>query len=141
MSAVRKEISELKEEISELKEEISELKEEISDIKQDIYNYNWNHRDIRQEMETLRSDLTDNEKNYISHNGKISQTQVNHFFGIKKKSSLSEIGLYQQRIKMYKTKNNELEGELQSIQEQIKENDLQIKKIGQLLNLIEEINV
>jgi coenzyme F420-reducing hydrogenase delta subunit len=65
---------------------------------------------------------------------------VNHFFGIKK-SSLSEIGLYQQRIQMYKHKNNELEGELHSIQEQIKENDLQIKKIGQLLNLIEEINV
>jgi chromosome segregation ATPase len=133
MSAVRKEIS-------ELKEEISELKEEMSDIKQEIYNYNWNHRDIRQEMETLRSDLTDNEKNYISHHNKISQTRVNHFFGIKK-SSLSEIGLYQQRIQMYKHKNNELEGELHSIQEQIKENDLQIKKIGQLLNLIEEINV
>lgn len=137
MSAVRKEVS-------ELKEEISELKEEISDIKRDMLNYTWNHRDIRQEMETLRSYLTDNEKHYISHNGKILQTHINDFFGIKK-SSLSEIGLYQQRIKMYKHKNSELESELHSIQikytEQIKENDSQIKKIEQLLNLINEINV
>jgi hypothetical protein len=42
---------------------------------------------------------------------------------------------------MYKHKNSELEGELHGIQEQIKENDLQIKKIEQLLNLMEEINV
>lgn len=133
MSVVRKEIL-------ELKEEISELKEEISDIKQDIYNYNWNHRDIRQEMETLRSDLTDNDKNYISHNGKILQTHINHFFGIKK-SSLFELGLYQERIEMYKHKNSELHSIQMKYTEQIKENDLQIKKIEQLLNLINEINV
>ncbi len=48
--------------------------------------YSWNHRDIRQEMENLRSDLIDKEKDYISHHNKILQTHINHFFGIKKSS-------------------------------------------------------
>lgn len=37
------------------------------------------------------------------------------FFGIKK-TTLNEIGLYQQRVEMYKNKNIELENELHQIQ-------------------------
>jgi len=131
--------------MNNLRKEISELKEELSDISRDMYNYNWNHRDIRQEMETLRFELTYKEEDYKpSHNEKTSQTHINHFFGIRK-NNIPEIGLYQQRIEMYKHKNVELENELQQIQmkytEQITENKSQIKKIEQLLNLINEINV
>ena len=131
--------------MNNLRKEISELKEEISDISRDMFYCKWHHRDIRQELETMRSEFANKEEHNIStHNDKISQKHINHFFGIKR-STLLEIGVYQQRIEMYKNKNSDLENEVQQIQmkntEQIKENETQIKKMEQLLNLIDEINV
>ena len=127
--------------MNNLRKDISELKEEISDISRDMYKYNCNHWDIRQEMERMRSEFEAKEEDHIStHHEKTSQAHINHFFGIKK-STLLEIGLYQQRIEMYKNKNSNLENELQQIHGQIKENESQIKKIEQLLNLIDEIDV
>jgi len=128
-----------------IRKDISEIKEELSDISRDMYYCKWNHRDIRQEMEIIRSEFFVKEEMTTSaHHEKTSQTHVNHFFGIKK-SILPEMGVYQQRIEMYKNKNSELENELVQIQtkynEQIKENETQIKKIEQLLTLINEINV
>lgn len=127
-----------------IRKDISELKEELSDISRVMHICEWNHHDIRHEMERMRYEFVSNEDITPFPREKTSQTHINHFFGIKK-SILPEMGVYQQRIEMYKNKNSELENELYQVQskynEQIKENETQIKKIEQLLSLINEINV
>lgn len=72
-----------------IKKDISELKGKLSDISLDVYYCKWNHNNIRQEMEMIRSEFVVKEDNNTSpsHNEKTSQTHINHFFWNKKNNS------------------------------------------------------